>query len=692
MKKRIVLRLIIVMLFFSLFLIMYISLARALITLETSPEKTYRLGQKIDVDLSITQIQETEVIVSSEISCNNKLNYFRTPLDLTANSFVNIPSLTVNKNFLGTCKIIFSVLDQNEKVLETYTTEDIETTNILPFNFSTDKEVYSPGEKIVINGRLEKGVKLQVLIKDKDNEIGSINEILTNDFFSVVFELVDELSNGEKNIFISAEDKYGNTAIGTKKIGVLQVPRSLNLELEKSEIMPYEILNINSHVYDQSNQEMILELDYKITAPDERAIETITSNSNKQVSLDLDNPLPGEYIIIASYKELDDIEKFIVLEFKEIEIKIEGGVISVVNIGNVEYKDNLVVNASVEGITYQIPISLNLKVNEKTFIDIRTELPSENYDVTASSKDKTYQIGNLKIDDNRPLIKKMSQGLSIVTGSTIIQTDKVGNVFYIGFFLVLLGFLVTFFVYRRFKTEIVGVVDTTVKVQGRQIGGLKNSLTKQQKEKNKIKNLFSSYVDPNILKNNFTPKITKKKITVLFTDIRGFAKLFDSKDSGKITNMLNMYFSKSSYIIKKNNGFINKFIGDSVMALFNAVNDDENHLINSINSAIELKKEINILNEKLKPRGFEPIKVGIGIDSGECSVGAIGSKEKLEFTAIGVPVNTAFRLQSISDGQILITESIYQKIKDEIRADYYGSYEMKNISGNVRVYRVLGVG
>ncbi|MEK6872822.1 MAG: hypothetical protein AABW90_02305 [Nanoarchaeota archaeon] len=437
-----------------LLIIINLNLVFASITIEASPEKTYHLGQKIDVDISVISNQETQAIISSEISCaNTKLNYFRTPSELTTNGFINIPALTVNKNFLGVCKIIFSVLDSNEKVVESMTTENIEITNILPFNFSTDKDIYSPEEKVIIEGKLEKGAELKVFLKDGDNEIDSFTEVLDKNFFTVIFELTEDISKGEKNVFINVEDKYGNTAIGTKKIEILQIARSLKFELEKKEIMPYENLTLTSHIYDQSAQEMILEINYKILSQNEKLINAFNYNSNEQISFGLDNPPPGEYVITASYKELEDIEKFFVLEFREIELEVENGIITAANIGNVRYIENLIINASVKGVIYQIPISLYLKVNEKTFIDLKTELSSENYDVTLFSKNKSYYLGNLKIDDNRPLTKKISQGLSGVTGSTAINTDEVSNVFYLGFFLVfiIIVVFVIFFLYKRFK-------------------------------------------------------------------------------------------------------------------------------------------------------------------------------------------------------------------------------------------------
>ena len=97
------------------------------------------------------------------------------------------------------------------------------------------------------------------------------------------------------------------------------------------------------------------------------------------------------------------------------------------------------------------------------------------------------------------------------------------------------------------------------------------------------------------------------------------------------------------------------------------------------------------VNKQLKETGQDSIEVGFGIDSGPCAVGTVGSKDKLEFTAVGTPVNIAFRLQSMSDGSILITERVHKKIKTKIKAKLFGEFEMKNITGKVKVYKVLGI-
>ncbi len=677
-------------LIFLIFLIFLIEFASSSIIIEKQPEKSYNIGKKIDVDISV-KIDGNQNIVSSDLLCDNyKLNYFKTPLNQDSNeNYFNIPPLVVNENFIGNCKIKFILLNTNGQVLEETSTNNFDVTNVLIFNFSTDKDTYFPGNKILIEGKLAKGVKLNISLRDEEKEIDSFTGILSNDVFSIIFDLADNVIKGEKNILVYGEDKYGNKGQNSKKIEVAQVARNIKIELEKNKILPNEELIINSGVYDQSGEAMDIESEYKIFDPGANLIDSIISRERK-ISFGFKNPSPGEYIIRASYKELEDTDKFSVLEVRKIRIDVENGIIHIKNIGNVKYIDDMTVNASVDGIIYQVPIILNLNIDEEAFIDLRTELPSKNYDLTVYSNKEAYKLGSIKTEDNRPLIKKLSQGLSKLTGSTIISTEKISNVFYLIFLLVFFGFVVTFFTYRRFKNKITNVVDTTIKIQGEKIGGLTSSLVRNEREKSKIKDMFGAYVDPNILDEKFISNIRKKEISVLFTDIRGFAKIFDKADSEKITKMLNMYFGKSSEIIKNNKGFINKFIGDSVMGLFNAVIDDKNHLLNCIKSALEIKKEMVIVNEKLKFIGLDPIEVGIGVDSGMCSVGSVGSENKMEYTAIGVPINVAFRLQSLSQGNVLITSRVYEKIKDKINAVYFDEIEMKNITGKVRIYKVLG--
>ena len=672
---------------FIILVLLTTQLALASITIDSAPLDTYKIGEIIDVSITVDNDYEDQAFVSATIDCpDNKLNFFKIPY---SSNFIDVPEIIIDKNFVGECKLIFQLLNSEDLVIEKLESEPIEITNKLDLEFTIDKDTYNPGEKIILNGKLESNVELVILLIDSGATIETYRETITNNQFSITLDLDKSISAGKKTLLLSAKDEIGNRAEDSTSITITQVARSLDLSIEEQDLGPTDTLSFKATVNDQSGNLMFSKITYRVYDPDENIIESITSN--EQNTLELAGFLPGEYIVKSSYKNLEETNKFTVREVKEIDVTIDEGIVTIANIGNVRYIEDFSFEAKVDETIYQIPVSLDLKVNEKIFIDLKNELPTGSYDIKAVTKQGTIEPGKIDIISNRPVVKRLSQGLSQITGSAIIETDQVSNVFYVGFFLVFIGFMLVLVVNRRFKTKITKVVDDTVIVQGKQNKGLKNSLVKNQKEKSVIKDMFGSYVDNNILKKDFKSNIMKKDISILFTDIRGFSKIFDSHDSEEIAEMLNIYFGKCSFIIKKNRGFINKFIGDSVMALFNATIKDENHLVNTIRSAIELKNEMIQVNKELKAKGLDPIEVGYGIDSGPCAVGTVGSKEKLEFTAVGAPVNIAFRLQSQSDGSILITERVYKKVKNKIKVKKFGEFEMKNITGKVKVYKVLGI-
>lgn len=667
-----------------------LNLVSASIIIDNLSKTDYKIGDKINLAATITSNEKGQLFFSATLDCpSSDLTFYKTPIDQKENNYIKIPQLTINEQYVGNCKIILKIIDSEENSLEKKETETIKIKNSLELNFTTDKDSYKPRESIIIEGKSEKDAQLTITIQEGNNIIETINKTISLNQFTETISLPEDIGSGTKDIIIKAEDSYGNKAQSTKQITIEQIPKIIKIEVENKTYNPNENITISASVYDQSNTKMPVEIAYRIFDPNSNLIDSLTSSSSFLTSPEV--PIPGEYIIKAAYQNLEDTNKFTINELKKINLTIDDGIIKVENIGNIRYVDNMKVNATIENQIYQVPISLDLKMSEIAFIDLKSELPSETYQLSITTENESYSLENIEIQDNRPVVKKLSQGLSRVTGSAIIETDEVSNVFYLGFTLVFLGFILIFTVNRRFKNKITQVVDETIVTQNKANKGLKQSLTKQQREKNLLREMFGSYVDDNILKKDFNTNIMKKDITVLFTDIRGFSKIFDKYDSEEISEMLNIYFSRSSQIIKRNNGFINKFIGDSVMALFNASSKDENHLFNTVKSAIEIKNEMAEVNKKLTARKMEPINVGYGIDSGPCAVGTVGSKEKLEFTAVGTPVNIASRLQAMSDGSILITERVYNKLKNRIQAKELGEFEMKNITGKVKAYKVLGI-
>jgi adenylate cyclase len=155
-------------------------------------------------------------------------------------------------------------------------------------------------------------------------------------------------------------------------------------------------------------------------------------------------------------------------------------------------------------------------------------------------------------------------------------------------------------------------------------------------------------------------------ITVLFADIRGFTALSESENPEKVVGLLNRYFSAMSEIIFSHGGTLDKYIGDGLMAIFGAPTASPNDSQNALTSAIDMQKRLVQLNEELQAEGYNAVHIGIGLHTGEATIGYIGSNKRSEYTAIGDTVNLAARLeQNAKPGQILISEATVRACRCE---------------------------
>lgn len=158
--------------------------------------------------------------------------------------------------------------------------------------------------------------------------------------------------------------------------------------------------------------------------------------------------------------------------------------------------------------------------------------------------------------------------------------------------------------------------------------------------------------------NSFRLGGVNQTITVLFADIRGFTSLSENENPEKVVGLLNHYFSAMTEIIFEHGGTLDKYIGDELMALFGAPTATSEDARNALKAAAAMQKRLTSLNAELIDLGFSRIAVGIGLHTGEATIGYIGSERRSEYTAIGDTVNLASRLQSnAAGGQILVSEA-----------------------------------
>lgn len=175
-----------------------------------------------------------------------------------------------------------------------------------------------------------------------------------------------------------------------------------------------------------------------------------------------------------------------------------------------------------------------------------------------------------------------------------------------------------------------------------------NNMIDNLKDREFIKSTFGRYVSPevayDILNNHVNMGGEEKQVTVLFSDIRGFTSLTEDLEPASVVSFLNDYFTLMDKCISDNGGYVNKFMGDGILAVFGAPKTLENSALSAVNSAISM---IEVLSEFNKNR-FSSIKIGIGIHTGNVLVGNIGSQDRTEYTVIGDTVNLTSRMESLT--------------------------------------------
>jgi adenylate cyclase len=193
-----------------------------------------------------------------------------------------------------------------------------------------------------------------------------------------------------------------------------------------------------------------------------------------------------------------------------------------------------------------------------------------------------------------------------------------------------------------------------------------------------------------LMKNpeDWTPGGTLQKVTVLFSDIRGFSPMSASMTPNETMDMLNEYFDELSTIIFEHQGTIDKFMGDGIMAIFGAPFSYGDDADRAALTAIDMIKRIRFLNATAAERGRRPFDIGIGINTGTAIAGNVGNLERMNYTVIGEMVNTAFRLTSAAErNEILISKETMSNIQTEIQVEDVGIVKTKDV--HVEAFRVI---
>jgi len=182
----------------------------------------------------------------------------------------------------------------------------------------------------------------------------------------------------------------------------------------------------------------------------------------------------------------------------------------------------------------------------------------------------------------------------------------------------------------------------------------------------------------------------QREITVLFADIRGFTSYSEKQSPEQLVAVLNRYLAAGAEAVLAQEGTVDKFLGDAVMAWFNAPLPQPDHTLRAVRAALQLQKAIEKLHAELPPEAH--LAFGVGIHYGQAVLGWIGTERRLEYTAIGDCVNTAKRIQENSaKNQILLSKEAYLRVKGKVEAIPYAPLHVKGKSEAVEVYELKGL-
>jgi len=222
-----------------------------------------------------------------------------------------------------------------------------------------------------------------------------------------------------------------------------------------------------------------------------------------------------------------------------------------------------------------------------------------------------------------------------------------------------------------------------------------------ERERRKVERIFGQYVDPRISRQladsrsikDVTSKGERRELTLMFVDIRGFTAMSEAMKAEDVLAVIQEYLNEMSTLILKWDGTIDKYVGDEIMALWNAPRDQADHALLAVRCAYDMINRAPELQQQLIAKGLPPIRWGIGVNTGPAVVGNMGSHSRLQYTALGDTVNTAARFCANAPAyHLLIGQQTYDMCKDYIAVDLVPGVQLKGKSAETfRIYQVTAI-
>jgi len=230
------------------------------------------------------------------------------------------------------------------------------------------------------------------------------------------------------------------------------------------------------------------------------------------------------------------------------------------------------------------------------------------------------------------------------------------------------------------------------------IGSQMDTAIFESLERRRLRQVLGRSVDPRVLERLLAnPDVDFLKgeravLTVLFSDMRGSTTLAERTDPELLVGFINDYLGRMTEVILSHEGTLDKFVGDEVIALFSAPFPQPDHALRAVRVGLEMQVAHQEVMETWQERGVEPVPIGVGIATGELTVGEIGCPRRTDYTAIGRAANLGSRICSAAQaGQVLVSQATYDLIKQQVEATPVTGLRLKGVDHDVTAYHVIRV-
>jgi adenylate cyclase len=264
--------------------------------------------------------------------------------------------------------------------------------------------------------------------------------------------------------------------------------------------------------------------------------------------------------------------------------------------------------------------------------------------------------------------------------------------------LICIGYVLSsIYIFDYFNT-IMNILYPMISLLSVSIGLIAVYYRTEEKSRKWITSVFGKYVSPividHLLQNPDKIKLggEKRDITIFFSDIRGFTPISEKMNPEDLVHLLNEYLSEMTSIIIKDQGLVDKYMGDAIMAFWGAPLDLSNHAEIACSSSLEMIEKLHDLQKKWKQQGIPIFEIGIGLNSGEAIVGNMGSSTRFDYTAIGDNVNLASRMEGLNKTygtNIILTEKTFRLVKNKFETRKLDAVKVKGKKKSIFIYELV---